>query len=526
MQLSPAMIENPLDRPRKHRRYHHSKLLPCLSSMDEVLAQFDQKDPRQPDMENLRSFDNAIANILCAPVTTSLNSQQQQQQQLLPNASSIEALSIPPLNQLLSFEPKPQEFIPDLWSPYSKPHSFRKESRKRSREHFEGYIQFPKHQVRVREPSPEVVECNDSQVEYSDIPSPIIAPPVDNLIKLVTTLCDESVKISGGKDNKDPLPRQTVILNLRVLPIRYRPSNLYVRVSLMGFTKNHEPKIVIKDIGRTTVASVPVQYNQDIVELHFDNIIVTQSSHNHGQKLFLRFSLIDGKNRKEPTIIGQLDTNSFQTITRRGKQKQREKNRAKMSPSITLLQQAVQQWQQLVKTIQPKNLPMTSSVLQEVPITVPESPTESSSPIQELLMQQTPSIVQLEPSFALTRGGQLIKIHLKNAEQYSKNVPLVFFDRDPCRRVISFDGNTILCEAPSKPAGFCAISISFNNCQSFIGNSSIGVTYIAESPSVPVSPPVITSAMQKNKIAVNGRNLGTTSVMSQLFSRDRIVISE
>lgn len=53
------------------------------------------------------------------------------------------------------------------------------------------------------------------------------------------------------------------------------------------------------------------------LQVYFEGLIVNYSSHNHGQKLFLRFSLIDDSQGEE-TEICFTDGATFETITKRG----------------------------------------------------------------------------------------------------------------------------------------------------------------------------------------------------------------
>jgi hypothetical protein len=189
----------------------------------------------------------------------------------------------------------------------------------------------------------------------------------------------------------------------------------------MGFNKKQETKIVVPEVGKIYASSVPPINN--LIDMVFDRIIVTQSSHNHGQRLFVRFSLYN-----VDQIVGQLDTKCFQTITRRGKQKQKERKK--------------------------KRTDIIPMYVYPIHITL------------------------IEPTYCTS--GQIVRIHVRGAMHYSYMLPIVLFDREPCRRVLSFDGSCIVCEAPPRPVGFCMISISFDNLQTFVGNSAIGLHYLEE----------------------------------------------
>jgi hypothetical protein len=53
----------------------------------------------------------------------------------------------------------------------------------------------------------------------------------------------------------------------------------------------------------------------------FDRLIVQHASHNYGQKLFIRFTIVDGFTLQP---IAYCDTASFETITRRGQESKNE----------------------------------------------------------------------------------------------------------------------------------------------------------------------------------------------------------
>lgn len=64
----------------------------------------------------------------------------------------------------------------------------------------------------------------------------------------------------------------------------------------------------------------------------FDNIICKFSSHNNGQKLFLRFVLCDGSK----TRICFIDSEEFETITKRGIDKQKKRKRSDSDSAATV----------------------------------------------------------------------------------------------------------------------------------------------------------------------------------------------
>jgi len=532
-------------------------------NFDDTLYAFQDTHQQSSYGENLDQFDNAdgIADILFPEMNITAQP-----------PPYMDAVTIPPLHQLLSTEPvnfrsgQPSYDSPRF--PSTEDYSRHPSSnvldalvtKKRSREQYEyDYCDV--------QPSFDQL-CHDNTERLSDTPefdgcdepAPLIAPQVEDMFTLISGFTNDTVnKVSGGKDNREPLPRQTVRVNLRLVPKHHSTSNLLVKASIMGFNKNQEPKVVLGDVGKIYL-SQNMKTQHDVVELGFDNIVVTQSSHNHGQRLFVRFSLMDISNRKDPIIIGQVDTKSFQTITRRGKQKQKERKKARITgPEYTAMHMPLQHVDDdsssflaqvnnaaasrgvmgSMITLKPsKNVFMTGYNDYHIPQQQTSSVMRSShvSILSQSDMFEVPTISKVEPSFASCRGGQLIKIHINDAMQYSNVIPLVLFDRDPCRRVISFDGKAIMCEAPSKPAGFCTISVSFDNMRTFVGNSSIGVDYIAE-PAAPLYAQSPTQPMTMQQHVIKRQNVdleplkmrnsmfmmarpthGETSVMSQLLA--------
>ncbi|KAL0484234.1 mtnX [Acrasis kona] len=274
---------------------------------------------------------------------------------------------------------------------------------------------------------------------------------------------EQTSKISGGKGNKEPVPRQSLHVNTNEL-LSAHPNvfidKLYVTSTLMGHNKISQPKVIQSDMSKARVSIGKRLPQSHTIELHFDNIVVTQSSHNNGQKLFIRFTLVDGENE---VFLAHVDSAIFQTITRRGKQKRREKSiksedctkRQRMTPTSDY------------------DTPLLSA-------SASISPTFDSNPI-DFYMDQTTEIVSVEPSFVSLKGGQIIKIHLVGGIQYmyQPTIPIVILDTNEYAKVLSFDGETILIECPPRCGGFCSVNVSFDNLQSFIENSScVGLNYI------------------------------------------------
>jgi hypothetical protein len=133
-------------------------------------------------------------------------------------------------------------------------------------------------------------------------------------------------KVPGGKDNRKPLPRHIIAVDLTALPTPYEftsaashVGSLIVRASLMGYKRLSSAR---EEVHLTTLETIPLikaaKLAMNLYHLHFENLVVNYSSHNHGQKLFIRFSLVDATKPSEDPEICFVDSSVFETITKRG----------------------------------------------------------------------------------------------------------------------------------------------------------------------------------------------------------------
>jgi hypothetical protein len=124
-------------------------------------------------------------------------------------------------------------------------------------------------------------------------------------------------KVCGGKDNKEPLPLHVVRVHTDKL-LHLSGRNLTVRVSLEGYKKLSKERLSIAPITQCNL-----NVTGAAVDISFDSIIIKHSSHNCGQKLLLNFSLLC-----DDHVLDYIESARFETITKRGIEKQRAKQRA------------------------------------------------------------------------------------------------------------------------------------------------------------------------------------------------------
>lgn len=113
----------------------------------------------------------------------------------------------------------------------------------------------------------------------------------------------------GGKDNREALPRHVVKVNLNLFKPHLRPSKLRIKASLYGYKRLSRHTMELDSFGEQPLTNL----NGDWGAV-FDSLIVKHSSHNHGQRLFLRFVLLDDSGKE----LCSVDSSEFETITRRG----------------------------------------------------------------------------------------------------------------------------------------------------------------------------------------------------------------
>jgi len=137
-----------------------------------------------------------------------------------------------------------------------------------------------------------------------------------NVIRLIEGLVDlPQAKYPGGKGNtRNPIPRQVVELDITKLPAAVNEQELLLQSEVLGFDKRVNGMVPIGILSPLQ----PFEKTSDGKYLStYDNCILRFSSHSHGQKLALRWTLFSGGKR-----ICSIDSSTFQTITERGIKKQ------------------------------------------------------------------------------------------------------------------------------------------------------------------------------------------------------------
>lgn len=176
-------------------------------------------------------------------------------------------------------------------------------------------------------------QSNDSQVElkwyhYSNqTPLPgnnsqnISVPLHGKYISLMEGFCVAPTKKQpGGTTNTRTLPLQTICVNFSVLP--YPVTKLAVELcGANGATVN-----------RICSQLVYMQPDVSSVQISFSNLIITESSHNWGKKLRLKFGLYDTLTE---SCVDSVLSAPFETITHRGIQKQQKRQQEKLAKRQT-----------------------------------------------------------------------------------------------------------------------------------------------------------------------------------------------
>jgi len=118
----------------------------------------------------------------------------------------------------------------------------------------------------------------------------------------------------GGRENRLSLPRHVIGIDL---PLNYQTNHLLVVCSSHG-RKTQNELVELEKLGQSGLRLTNGQ-----LTCTFEKLILHHASHNYGQKLHLNFSLVDGFSYKE---YGSVQSASFETITRRGKEKKKKKD--------------------------------------------------------------------------------------------------------------------------------------------------------------------------------------------------------
>lgn len=138
----------------------------------------------------------------------------------------------------------------------------------------------------------------------------------EGMLHLIEGLADlPSQKYPGGKGNtRNPIPKQVVELDVSKLPKNANKNELLLQCEVLGYDKRVNGMVPIGILS-------PLQPFEKTADGRFissyENCILRFSSHSHGQKLALRWTLfLNGKR------ISSIDSSTFQTITERGIKKQ------------------------------------------------------------------------------------------------------------------------------------------------------------------------------------------------------------
>lgn len=225
----------------------------------------------------------------------------------------------------------------------------------------------------------------------------------------------------GGKDNKKTLTTHVVRVRVADLTNAHPLPSGYkfmIRAVLLGYKRYEKEEISSLETHEITVKNQSEDFT-------FDNMVVKHTSHSNGQKLFLRFKLVMC-NDKDEKVLEQLDTTYFKTVTKRA----------------------------IIKR-------------------------QNTKKIDEQKKKVT-KVLQVEPKYSVTTGGQLIKIVTDNMpEKVRLQTLIVKFGEKKARRVHSARDNMIICETPEhQKAEDVPISISMDNGVSFFHSPIVKMTFI------------------------------------------------
>jgi hypothetical protein len=122
----------------------------------------------------------------------------------------------------------------------------------------------------------------------------------------------------GGKTNKTPLPRHTVMVDKSKLRsgVHFKSMSAFV----CGYDRITREKMEIERIENVEIFQKEVSRSEVQYFAIFDHLIIKESSHNYGQQLFLRFKL--EMNTHEVYCI---ESCPFETISKRGVEKNLKK---------------------------------------------------------------------------------------------------------------------------------------------------------------------------------------------------------
>lgn len=279
------------------------------------------------------------------------------------------------------------------------------------------------------------------------------------------------MKQIGGKDNKEPIAEHVINVIIGNIPDPYcnQLSKMFVVAELIGYKK---PMLVKDKIVLGTLQKLPLlnptesspRPTVDIITLRFSDLVVKHSSHNHGQKLLIRFNLV----APDEKILYTVESAEFETITRRGIEKQRQKE--------VILKKKI------------------------------EEETNSLPP---------PFVTRVEPNVSVVEGGNLIKIYIQNlppsisllnyriaspisdessnsniggtphkhkSKVFRDNIISVFIGQQECREVFCGRDGVLICEIPpslNAAVGKVSINVSIDGKKTCLP-SQAALTYVTQ----------------------------------------------
>lgn len=238
----------------------------------------------------------------------------------------------------------------------------------------------------------------------------------NQLMKLVEGFFQEpKEKVLSGKTNKSPVHPHRVQVNLN--GINDKVEDMMVTASIHGYHKLTKTKTESLGTLQTMKLSgssddLINREEQGKLFVTFKDMVVTKSSHNHGQKLFIRFSLINSEGKS----LDHLDSADFSTITRRGVEKRKQKKTKEKLAKIELLEKGI----------------------------------------------HTPTITGSDPAFIFTGTSQIIKLYGKNFGALQSQGLKVNFGNAAAHDVFSVRPDMILVEVGSLKEGNVRVSIEQN----------------------------------------------------------------
>ncbi|EFC49553.1 ankyrin repeat domain-containing protein [Naegleria gruberi] len=247
---------------------------------------------------------------------------------------------------------------------------------------------------------------------------------IPDLIKLVEGFNKPvTEKQIGGRDNtRHPLPRQVIELDVTKLPQDSNPAVISVRPSVMGIDKSTRKNTALAVLGEkpfVKASSHPVERWVAI----FDDIVIQFASHNNGQKLRIKFELLDAEKR----VVCSIESYGFETITKRGIEKKKERRKTKDKRKRN-------------------------------------SDTEEDETDEA-------TIEHVSPAFGFTSGGALVKVMGSGFVSTPLSKCVVRFGDKDAREIHTIKRNYIVCETPeSEKAGIVDVSVMFG--ESLIGGEA------------------------------------------------------